>query len=115
MYEKPSTTAGSLKTYAKNSVLKYRGYSANWYVTKIKVNGVNQTGYIKKSDVSSQTITNYGLTLDKAVALQMKMSPVTDESSAKVSNDELLYRSRAASWYDCILEKCNSSASDENT
>jgi len=100
IYKKPSTTAGSLKTYGKNSVLKYRGYSANWYVTKVKINGVNQTGYIKKSDVSSQTITNYGLTLDKAVALQMKMSPVTDESSTKIFTDELLYRSRAASWSD---------------
>ena len=99
IYKKPALTSGTLKTYPKNSVLTYHNYSANWYVTKINVNGVYQTGYIKKSDISSRTITNYGLTLDEAVALQMKMSPVTDTNTKMVTGD-LLFTSRAASWDD---------------
>ncbi len=104
IYKKPSTTAGTLKTYAKNSALKYRIYSNNWYAVKVKVNGEYQTGYIKKSDISSQTTTSYGLSLDKAVSLQMKMSPVTDESNAKMITDELLYTSMAASWNSAYWE-----------
>jgi len=99
IYKKPSTTAGVLKTCAKGSVLKYHVYSANWYAVNVEVNGVHQKGYIKKSDISSQTITNYGLTLDEAVALQMKMSPVTDANTKMVTGD-LLFTSRAASWGD---------------
>ena len=100
VYKRPSTNADTLKTYTKNTVIKCQVYSANWYIVKANVNGIDETGYIKKSDISSQTSTNYEVTLDQAVDLQMKMSPVTDASNTRVSIDEFLYRSRAASWDD---------------
>lgn len=78
VYKAPTTTASSWRTYAKNTILKYRVFSENWYIVKVKADGSYQTGYIKRSDISKKITTGYGLTLDQAVNYQMKMRPMTD-------------------------------------
>ncbi|OCA84647.1 glucosaminidase domain-containing protein [Bacillus sp. FJAT-27986] len=81
VYQLPSTNSKVLRKYNKGTILKYYDYSPNWYVTGITVNGKYQDIYIRKVDVSAEQLSQYSITLDQAVAMQMRLTdppPQTD-------------------------------------
>lgn len=78
MYSLPSTSQKVVEYVAKGKILQYYDFSLNWYTTTVTVNGKSQTVYIKKSDVGNQTVSNYGISLSRAVEMQMMAKPQTD-------------------------------------
>ncbi|MEH7082654.1 N-acetylglucosaminidase, partial [Neobacillus drentensis] len=81
VYSLPSRDSKVLKDYKKSMILKFYNYSQNWYKSYATVNGQVTICYIKKVDIGEQRKTVYDLTLDQAVNMQMKASPVTDSDS----------------------------------
>lgn len=55
VYTSTSTNSKKLKTYKKDTVLKYRPYNSNWFRATVIINGKAKTGYIHKSSVESTT------------------------------------------------------------
>ncbi|MBS4174185.1 N-acetylglucosaminidase [Bacillus sp. FJAT-49736] len=78
IYSGPATSTKVLKSYSKFTILSYKTFTSNWYECVVYINGVATNGYIRKSDVSIQKLTNYNLSLSDAVAMQMKASPKAD-------------------------------------
>ncbi|MDR4935261.1 glucosaminidase domain-containing protein [Rossellomorea marisflavi] len=85
VYTKASTSAGTLKSYSKGTVLKYKTLSENWYEAVVYIKGAKKTGYIYKKDVKTlgtdviQDSTDYGVTIEEMLAKQMQSSPQTDK------------------------------------
>lgn len=80
IYSKASVNSKVLKTYKMRTVLSYRELSANWFVCTVTVNGKKVTGYIHANDVKG--VSYYDLTIDQALAMQMKVNPQTDSSGS---------------------------------
>ncbi|MEK5390025.1 N-acetylglucosaminidase [Margalitia sp. FSL K6-0131] len=78
IYSKASTSSKVLKSYSKYTILSYRTFTSNWFECTVYVNGVATTGYIKNGDVSIQKETNYNLSFNDAVTMQMNASPKAD-------------------------------------
>lgn len=85
VYASTSITSKVLKSYKQGTVLKYQPYSNSWYRAKVKVNGKWQYGYIHRNHVSSQIRTNYNISLNEALNMQMKASPQTDTKYGWIS------------------------------
>lgn len=59
VYSGPSRNSKTLKSYEKHSTLKFRELSKNWYQATVYVNGKAYTGYIHRSDVTTEDIVKY--------------------------------------------------------
>ncbi|MFA8440087.1 SH3 domain-containing protein [Pueribacillus sp. YX66] len=59
VYAGASRSSKLLKSYKKHSILKFRELSRNWYEATVYLNGKPHTGYIHKSDVTTEDIVNY--------------------------------------------------------
>ncbi|KAF0819031.1 hypothetical protein KIS4809_2323 [Bacillus sp. ZZV12-4809] len=107
VYQLPSSSSKILRTFSKGFVLKYYDYSKNWYRSSVNVNGQNQTCYIKKSDVSSQKSSSYGITLSQAVDMQMKAAPLTDtpDFGLAMSSEMSFLLNLKTQWYAATREQ----------
>src|SRR5690606_7254621 len=79
--EGASTKSNVLTKIPRGTILSVQTFSKNWYSYTAMINGKRQTGYIHKKHVKKTITTNYNLTLDKAVQLQMTVArpkPQTD-------------------------------------
>ena len=52
VFAKASTNSKKLKSYSEGSILKYRTFTKDWYITGVYINGKKITGYIHRSHVS---------------------------------------------------------------
>lgn len=52
VYEKASRKSVALKSYSKDSALKFKTYTSDWFEATVYVDGKRKTGYIHKDDVS---------------------------------------------------------------
>ncbi len=59
-----NTGAPVLKSYNRNSILKVEDFTASWYQATVYVNGIRHTGYIYKSDTSTDLQPDSYLNLD---------------------------------------------------
>lgn len=80
IYSKAAVNSKVLKTYKMRTVLSYRELSANWFECTVTINGKKVTGYIHANDVKG--VSYYELSIDQAVAMQMKVNPQTDSSGS---------------------------------
>ncbi|GIO23403.1 SH3 domain-containing protein [Oceanobacillus sp. J11TS1] len=86
VYASPSTSSKVLKTYANNSSIKFKTFSASWYQATVYINGKAKTGYIHKNHVSSKPLepkithnnVRYDYTFKLMVDRQMKQTPKSD-------------------------------------
>ena len=58
VYDSPDRNSKVLKSYSYGRILKYRTFTAEWYVATVYINGNPETGYIHKDDVG-ETVTNH--------------------------------------------------------
>ena len=78
VYSYASTGAKVLKSYSRGTVLQYKTFTSGWYEATVYINGKPTKGYIKKDDVGSKITTNYNISLNTAIAMQMNVSPKID-------------------------------------
>ncbi|GGH76552.1 beta-N-acetylglucosaminidase/nitrogen fixation protein [Pullulanibacillus pueri] len=78
VYTYASTSSKVLKSYKRGASLKYKTFTSEWYECTVILNGKSVTGYIKKTDVGQQLSTNYGVSFNDMVDLEMTRSPDTD-------------------------------------
>lgn len=88
----PSTKTDVLATYPKGSVIKYKTFNKHWNVVTVNVNGEHRTGFIHKKHIGDPPSTeidstDFNLSLDQAVYIQMKVAPQTDTKYAWVSKE----------------------------
>ncbi|MEI3607575.1 SH3 domain-containing protein [Pseudogracilibacillus sp. SE30717A] len=78
-----STQADVIGTFRAGQEITLKTFSTFWY--EVTING--KTGYIHKNHVGDpkDIRTNYNITLDEALAIQMKATPQTDKKYAWVS------------------------------
>lgn len=85
VYVNAATTSKVVGTIPKGTVLDYSSLSKNWYKYDGKISGKNVSGYIFTKDVKTlgtdviQGSTNYNMTIDQMLDLQMKNNPQTDK------------------------------------
>src|SRR5690606_236571 len=111
--EGASTKSNVLTKIPRGTILSVQTFSKNWYSYTAMINGKRQTGYIHKKHVKKTITTNYNLTLDKAVQLQMTVArpkPQTDryigyvfkkyiDENHKVTAPALHYRTGPGTQY----------------
>ncbi|OIU67686.1 glucosaminidase domain-containing protein [Rossellomorea aquimaris] len=84
VYTYASRGSSVIKSYPKGKILKFKTFSASWYEARVFVNGDPKIGYIHKDDVQTlgtdviQEYTNYGMTFEEMLDLQMSNNPQTD-------------------------------------
>lgn len=82
VYSKASRNASVLKSYPSKRYLVFKTLSPNWYEAKVMINGKTTTGYIHRSDVSTDKVsiktTSYSADFNKVVDIQMTKSPKAD-------------------------------------
>lgn len=112
VYKLPSTNSKVMRSYNKGTVLKYYDFSPNWYLCRITIDGVTQDAYIRKVDTTTEQLSQYSITLNQAVAMQMRLKnppPQTDKPN------EILYSrysfspstgvSTKSGWYNATEEQ----------
>ena len=111
VYQLPSTKSKVMRKYNKGTILKYYDYSPNWYISQITVAGKLQTIYIRKDDTSAEQLSHYSITLDEAVAMQMRQTnppPLTDKPGDLLKYTDFLYwhqLSSKSNWYNATAEQ----------
>ena len=88
VYTRASKNSNVIKSYYYGSKLKFKTFSSQWYEATVYVNGLAKTGYIHKDNVVFNNVikrTYYDITLNEALQIQMKASPLTDQNYAYVS------------------------------
>ena len=97
VYARASQGASVLKTYSRNSFLKYETFSPNWYRATVYVNGKKRTGYIHAKDVNQNDVvvdnTKYKHNFNDVLDLQMTRSPQVWKNGTFVdaSRDQVSY------------------------
>ncbi|WP_274519602.1 N-acetylglucosaminidase [Caenibacillus caldisaponilyticus] len=106
VYERASTQASVLKTYAQGTILKYKTFTSGWYECTVYVNGVRKTGYIKKSDVENITATPKevtGIALQSPTNIYSKASTSSKVLKTYVKGSILKYKTFTSGWYECTV------------
>lgn len=94
VYSYASTNAKVLRSYGKNNVLKVKTFTSSWYECTFYIDGKENIGYIKKSDVrGSYSTVHYDISLEDAIKKQLGYNPQTDLSGSwsKASTDDVKY------------------------
>lgn len=82
VYNYASRSSKIVKSYGKNTILKFESFSQNWYRATVYVDGKAQFGYIHRSDVSTEKLiyetTKYNYSFDYALDIQMTRTPKAD-------------------------------------
>ncbi|WP_409302915.1 glucosaminidase domain-containing protein [Peribacillus sp. SCS-155] len=90
IYSKATGNSNILRNYKKGVILKFWPLTSDWYETNIYINGKATRGYIKAGDIKVleddinfvRESTDYGLSLEEAADMQMKVNPQTDSSGS---------------------------------
>lgn len=99
VYDSPDRNSKVLKSYSYGRILKYRTFTAEWYVATVYINGNPETGYIHKDDVG-ETVTNH-----RGVSLKNKTHVYSNpnESSSVIKSYPkgriLKYKAYNSKWY----------------
>ncbi|MBU5465339.1 SH3 domain-containing protein, partial [Virgibacillus sp. MSJ-26] len=83
VYSKTTRDSKVLKSYHQGSKLIFKTFSTNWFEATVYINGKPKTGYIHIDDITFDDVgskTNYNLTLEEALAIQLTASPQTDKN-----------------------------------
>src|SRR5699024_3354123 len=106
VYQKTSTGAKVLKSYAQGSKLKYNTYSSGWYEASVYVNGKYVTGYINKNDVEEpekSQITLYGIGLKNPTKIYQKTSNGSKVLKSYPKGSMLKYKTFTSGWYEATV------------
>ncbi|MBY7144656.1 SH3 domain-containing protein [Virgibacillus sp. NKC19-3] len=89
VYSSASRDSKVLKSYTYGSKLQFKKFTKNWYEAIVILNGDAKTGYIHVDGITFDNDivknTDYNLTLNDAMNIQMNTTPQTDSSYAYVS------------------------------
>jgi mannosyl-glycoprotein endo-beta-N-acetylglucosaminidase len=101
IYSKASASSSILRNYKKGVILKFSTLTGSWYECTIFISDKATKGYIKAGDMKVleddinfvRESTKYGLSMDDALDMQMKVNPQTDSSGSwgKASRSEVEY------------------------
>ncbi|MDY0404616.1 glucosaminidase domain-containing protein [Virgibacillus sp. 179-BFC.A HS] len=87
VYQKPSRSGKTWKSYQSGTILKFEPFSKNWFKATVYVSGKAKTGYIHASDVTTEDITNitkYPYTFKHMVDMQMKNGGPKSDGAGKI-------------------------------
>ncbi|MFC0013774.1 MULTISPECIES: SH3 domain-containing protein [Allobacillus] len=102
VYSGTSKDTRVLKSYKKGSILLYRSYNNNWYITKVYLNGKSHTGYIYSKDVDTATTNDQlleGISLKNHTNVYSTARLNSNVLKSYSQGDRLLYRSFTNDWY----------------
>ena len=107
VYQKASTSAKVWKSYSKNSVLKYRSFSKNWYQATVYVKGKKQTGYIHKDHVQTVDLSKQehyqGIALQSPTRVYQHATTSSTVLKSYKIGSLLKYRSFTGNWYEATV------------
>ncbi len=102
VYESTSTNSKKLKSYSSGSILKYYDSTSDWYRTGVYINGVKQTGYIRKSDVDTSTESPKlleGVALKNPTGVYLRASKDSIRRKVYPTGSILKYYTYTKDWY----------------
>lgn len=103
VYSSMSKTSKVLKSYNQGRTLKYREYKPNWYIATVYVNGVAQTGYIHKDDVSSSNNSLKGIAQKAPTHVYSDKSQQASVLKSYSAGRQLIYRPYNNEWYSATV------------
>lgn len=106
VYEKPSARSKALRNYAEGTVLKYRTFSPNWYIAKIKYNGKWTEGYIHTADVDNVTreeTSLSGIALKSPTKIYKRASTNAGAHKSYEQGTVLKYKSLSKQWFEAVV------------
>ena len=95
IYSGTSRNSAVLRSYKKGSLLKFKTFSTNWYEAIIYINNKPVVGYIHHNDIDFNTIidityTNYPVTFERALEIQLNNSPKADGAGTIAAGKDFL-------------------------
>lgn len=107
VYDKASTSAKQLKSYAEGSLLIYKTFSDNWYEATVYIQGKAKTGYIHKSHVenvhTSQQENLKGIALGSPTTVYAKASTNSKKLKSYGKGSILVYKTFSNEWYEATV------------
>ncbi len=99
VYQGPSKSAKTWKSYGKGSILKYKYYNSSWFQVTVIVNGKKQTGYIHTKDVGGNAPLVRGFAYSNPTRVYSDTSKSASVWKTYPIGQSIQYRPYNNEWY----------------
>ncbi|WP_246017853.1 SH3 domain-containing protein [Mesobacillus subterraneus] len=89
VYSYTSSSASVLKSYGKDTILIVKNFTSSWYQATVYINGKARTGYIKKSDTSTDLQEPSYLNADLRKSANLTAQDIVDFFNRRSPNSPL--------------------------
>lgn len=103
VYASMSRSSNVLRSYKQGHLLKFREYTANWYIATVYINGVAQTGYIHRDDIGSENSSLRGIAQQAPTHVYSDMSKQSSSLKSYAAGHQLIYRPHNSEWYKATV------------
>ncbi|MEK5066203.1 N-acetylmuramoyl-L-alanine amidase [Cytobacillus sp. FSL R5-0596] len=107
VYSKVSESSSILKSYSQGSIVRYKTFTDNWYITTVYVNGKQETGYIHKSDVETgnteQKLISVIAQAPTGVNVYSKASAASSVLKSYKKGSSLKVKTFTSKWYEATV------------
>ncbi|MBY6052135.1 N-acetylmuramoyl-L-alanine amidase [Cytobacillus firmus] len=107
VYSRVSKSSSALKSYPRGSILRFKTFTDNWYISTVYVNGQRKTGYIYKGDVetaaSEQTLITRIAQAPTGVNVYSEASTASSILKSYSKGSSLKVKTFTSKWYEATV------------
>ncbi|WP_411954045.1 SH3 domain-containing protein [Alkalibacillus sp. S2W] len=101
-YSRASQNSKAWRTYSKNSSLRVKSFTENWYEAEVYHSGKWRKAYFHREDINTDILyetTNYNIDFNNMVDIQMRRSPKSDgRGRIDASREEVEYYANPSNY-----------------